>query len=60
MFIVSLVGIDDVLSQTIYARKNYGVDDIAWGGFFEDIMEINAEGHRHINYRNFHKVRGVG
>jgi inward rectifier potassium channel len=57
MFIVSLVGIDDVLSQTIYARKSYGVDDISWGGVFEDIMEIDADGHRRINYRNFHKLR---
>lgn len=60
MFIVSLVGIDDVLSQTIYARKSYGVDDISWGGAFEDIMEIDVEGHRRINYRNFHKLRPAG
>jgi len=59
MFIVSLVGIDDVLSQTIYARKSYGVDDISWGGVFEDIIEIDVEGHRRINYRNFHKLRPI-
>jgi inward rectifier potassium channel len=59
MFFVSMVGIDDVLSQTVYARKNYGINDVIWDGKFADVVVFDPAGHRTMDYSNFHVVEKV-
>ena len=47
--VVSLVGLDESLSQTIHARKLYGTDSLLWGRRFVDIVERLADGGRRVD-----------
>jgi inward rectifier potassium channel len=51
---VSLVGIDEVFSQTVYARHTFGPADIRWGHDFKPILGRGAQGQRLIDYTHFH------
>lgn len=52
--IVTLTGIDDTFSQTIYARHSYLADEILWGHRFADILHLDSNGHRYVDYSHFH------
>jgi inward rectifier potassium channel len=54
--VVSLVGIDETLSQTIHARWSYLPDEIHWGGRFADVLTYLPDGRRHIDYTRFHQI----
>jgi inward rectifier potassium channel len=54
--IVSLVGLDETLSQTIQARHSYIADEIIHDAFFEDVLTRNDRG-LEVNYNLFHSVR---
>ena len=54
--IVSLVGLDETLSQTIQARHSYISSEIEHDAFFEDVLTRNGSGVE-VNYNLFHTVR---
>jgi inward rectifier potassium channel len=56
--IISLVGLDETLSQTIHARHSYICDEIIHDAFFVDVVS-QKEGKIHINYNLFHSVRAT-
>jgi len=52
--VVSISGIDEIFSQTIYARHTYEASEIRWNHRFADILTRAPDGHRQIDYRRFH------
>ncbi|HJZ87570.1 MAG TPA: ion channel [Polyangia bacterium] len=52
--IVSLLGVDETLSQTVHARYNYDHSDLRWGARFVDILSRSSEGRLTVNYGRFH------
>ncbi|MFS8782571.1 hypothetical protein NW870_12255 [Synechococcus sp. R50.1] len=48
--IITLTGIDDTFSQTIYARHSYLADEILWNHRFADILHLDSNGHRYVDY----------
>ena len=54
--IVSVTGLDDVLSQNVHARHSYVVDEIVWGARFVDILFRLPDGRRAVDYAHFHDV----
>jgi inward rectifier potassium channel len=54
--IVTLLGIDEVLSQTIHARFSYVASDLVFGKRFADIIPPVLSGQRVVDYRRFHEV----
>jgi inward rectifier potassium channel len=54
--IVSLVGKDDMVSYTINARRNYSAREILWNHRFVDMLTIEPNGDRYLNYQHFHSV----
>ena len=54
--VVSLVGIDETLSQTIHARWSYLPDEIHWGGQFADVLAQLPDGRRRVDYTRFHDI----
>ena len=52
--VVSISGIDEIFSQTIYARHTYQASEIRWDHRFADILTRAEDGHRQIDYRRFH------
>lgn len=55
-FVVSLTGIDDELSQTVYARHIYAAADIIENHRFVDIISRDRDGSVRIDYRQFDQV----
>jgi inward rectifier potassium channel len=53
---LSLSGLDDTMGQTVNARWRYTLDDIVWGGRFEDILHVDENGTRHLNYEKFDHI----
>lgn len=52
--VVSIMGIDEIFSQTIHARHTYNAAEIRWNHRFADILTRAEDGHRQIDYRRFH------
>jgi len=54
--VVSLMGYDENLAQTVHARHRYQPGDVAWGARFVDILIREPGGMRRIDYAHFHDV----
>nr|WP_210404180.1 hypothetical protein [Chroococcidiopsis sp. TS-821] len=54
--IITLIGIDETVSQTIHARHVYIARDILWNMRFVDIMLRTLDGDRYLDYSRFHNV----
>jgi inward rectifier potassium channel len=54
--IVSLVGIDETLSQTIHARWSYLPDEIVWGGRYADVLTRLPDGRRRVDFARFQDI----
>jgi inward rectifier potassium channel len=55
-FMVTMMGLDGLLSQTVHARYNYSSGDIAWNHRFVDTIVETEDGETVIDYNNFHLV----
>jgi len=58
--VVSLTGIDEALSQTVYAQHSYLADEILWDARFVDIIGPRREGGWLLDYSRFDDARKVG
>ena len=58
-FVVSIVGFDETSGQTVHARDVFAAQDVRFGHEYEDIVSIDRDGMRHINYANLDAVRRV-
>ena len=54
--IVTLVGLDETLAQTIHARHSYVADEIMMDAFFEDVITLK-DSQVLVDYNAFHTVR---
>jgi len=54
--VVTLTGLDETVSQTIYARHTYVSREILWNMRFVDIISKTKEGNRFVDYSRFHNV----
>ncbi len=52
--VVTLTGIDETLSQTVFARTSYRADEILWSRKFVDILSETEAGETLVDYRGFH------
>jgi inward rectifier potassium channel len=52
--IILLTGLDETVSQTVHASQLYTPADLRWNHHFVDILSVNPDGSRHINYPRFH------
>jgi inward rectifier potassium channel len=57
--IVTLTGLDETLAQTIHARHTFTADDIYWNHRFADILLVNNQGRRIIDFNQFHVIRPI-
>jgi len=52
---ITFTGIDDVLGQTVHSRYAYNAHEILFNHRFVDIIDIDDEGVRSVNYLHFHQ-----
>ena len=53
--IVTLIGLDETLSQTVHARHSYVADEVIMDAFFEDVLTVD-KGRVIVDYNVFHSV----
>jgi inward rectifier potassium channel len=56
---ITLTGIDETFSQTIYSRYAYSLDEIFWNHRFADIFNVREDGSRFLDLRLFHEIAPV-
>ena len=59
LILVMLSGIDETVSQMLYDRHTYAPQDILWNHRFIDLVYRTPEGHRFIDYKNFHNTEPI-
>jgi len=57
---LSFSGVDDTIGQPINARKVYKLDDIVYNARFVDVLTIDPDGSRFVDYAAFHDVEILG
>jgi inward rectifier potassium channel len=57
---LSFTAMDETLGQQIHARYSYRLDDIVLNARFVDVLTIEPDGQRTIDYTGFHDVEIVG
>jgi inward rectifier potassium channel len=50
----TVIGTDETLAQTIHARYAYTVADLVWGHRLADIISVDENGRRTVDYSRFH------
>jgi len=58
--ILSFTGIDETIGQPIQARHRYGLDDVVYNARFVDVLTIQPDGTRIIEYVHFHDIETLG
>ncbi|MGC1305126.1 MAG: ATPase inhibitor subunit zeta [Caulobacteraceae bacterium] len=58
--IIVLSGADETFAQRIYARHSYLPHEVLWDQSFADILTMDEEGRRVIDYGRFHDLMPVG
>lgn len=56
-FIVSISGFDETAAQVVRARHTFAAQDVRPGHEFVDIITLDDEGVRHIDYAKIHDTR---
>jgi inward rectifier potassium channel len=56
---LSLMGFDETIGQTVIARTEYALSDIAVGARFVDVLGNDERGRFQIDFRKFHDVVGI-
>lgn len=54
--LVTLLGVDEAVSQTIHGRHSYTADEIHWGMRLADLLNMRPDGVREIDYSRFHDI----
>ena len=52
--VVTLIGIDETLSQTVHARHSYAADEILFNARFADVFSVLPSGGRTLDLSKFH------
>ena len=52
--LVTVTGLEETTSQTVHARYSYNRSEIAWGHRFRDVISLDENGRRTIDYGGFH------
>lgn len=57
VFIITFMGIDDTMGETVHTRHLYSWQDIYWDAYFKNLIIEKKDGSRMIDYTNFHLIR---
>ncbi len=56
LLLLTMTGFDETLGQTVHSRYGYEFGEVVWGARFADVITVEADGTRVIDYRRFHDV----
>lgn len=56
LVLLSVTGLDETIAQSVHARYFYEPGDVVVGARFKDILSVEPDGTRVIDYASFHEV----
>jgi inward rectifier potassium channel len=57
---LAFTGLDETIGQPVHARHMYRLEDIMWNARYVDVISVEPDGTRIIDYSFFHDVDVVG
>ena len=54
--VVTFSGLDETIGQSIMARYRYTLDDIVFGARFRDVLSLQEDGTRLLDFSKFHDI----
>lgn len=57
---LTFTGMDETIAQTIHAGHRYELDDVVYNARFVDVLTIEDDGTRIIDYGTFHDIEVLG
>ena len=57
---LSFSGFDETSAQQVHARHRYALDDVVLNARFADVLHIDDDGTRNIDYAHFHDIEVLG
>jgi len=57
---LAFTGLDETIGQPIHARHRYRLDDIIWNARYVDVLTIEPDGTRTLDFSSFHDVELLG
>jgi inward rectifier potassium channel len=57
---LAFTGVDETIGQQIHARYRYKLDDIVYNARFADVLTVEPDGSRVVDYAGFHDVETIG
>jgi inward rectifier potassium channel len=54
--VVTLSGVDETVTQMMYARHSYAPQDIFWNYRFVDLVSKAENGDRFLDYKHFNSI----
>jgi inward rectifier potassium channel len=57
---LAFTGLDETIGQPIHAQHRYRLEDIVWNARHVDVLTIEPDGTRTIDYSSFHDVEELG
>ena len=58
-FVVSVTGLDETSSQTMHGRETFSSQDLHFDHEFADMITVDGEGVRHVDYARIHDTRPI-
>ena len=58
--VVTFSGLDETIGQSIMARYRYTLDDIVFGARFRDVLSLQEDGTRLLDFGKFHDIEPTG
>jgi inward rectifier potassium channel len=57
---LAFTGLDETIGQPIHARHMYRLEDIIWNARYADVLTVERDGSRTIDFSSFHDVEVLG
>jgi inward rectifier potassium channel len=57
---LAFTGLDETIGQPVHARHMYRLEDIVWNARYVDVIDVEPDGTRTIDYSLFHEIDRVG
>jgi inward rectifier potassium channel len=55
--VLTLTGLDETLGQTINDRTSFLASEVVYGATFADVIQVQADGRRVLDYGRFHELK---
>lgn len=56
VLLVTMTGLDETIAQAVHARRTYEMRELVWNARYKDVLSVDEDGTRVVDYEKFHEV----